>query len=207
MKTVLASCMNPDTEKPILWPSRVSAFIPVNIPITAALLMSAPTPLNIVFWQWVNQTYNAGLNYGNRNASSTQTNSDLAIAYCIACGVSISIAISMHRVANRVLAGKTGFAVAIASNVINYTACMTSTNANTFFIRRSELTNGIMVKHEQTGQEFGNSQIAAKEAITNTMYSRASYCVPIFFFPAIWNMSLQRLRMMPKLNTPLGTFV
>ena len=97
--------MNPDTEKPILWPSRVSAFIPVNIPITAALLMTSPTPFNIVFWQWVNQTYNAGLNYGNRNATSSQTNTDLALAYAIACGVSIGIAISMNRAAKRLLAG------------------------------------------------------------------------------------------------------
>ena len=129
------------------------------------------------------------------------------MGYCIALGVSISIAISMNKIANRVLAGKTGFAAAIATNVINYTACMTATNANTFFIRRSELTNGIAVKHDESGQEFGNSKIAAKEAITNTMYSRASYCVPIFFFPAIWNMTLQRLRLSPKPNTPLSTFV
>ena len=73
------------------------------------------------------------------------------MAYCIALGVSISIAISMNKIANRVLAGKTGFAVAIASNVINYSACMTATNANTFFIRRSELTNGIAVKHDESG--------------------------------------------------------
>ena len=84
---------------------------------------------------------------------------------------------------------------------------MVSTNANTFFIRRSELTNGIAVKHEQSGQDFGNSKIAAREAITKTMLSRASYCVPIFFFPAVWNYTIQRLGRGPKPRTPLGNCV
>ena len=43
-KTVLASSMSPDTEEPIMWPGRVSAFVPTNIPIVAAMLMAVPTP-------------------------------------------------------------------------------------------------------------------------------------------------------------------
>ena len=53
-KTILASCMNPDTEEPIMWAGRVSAFIPTNVPIIAAMLMTAPTPTNVIFWQWLN---------------------------------------------------------------------------------------------------------------------------------------------------------
>ena len=113
----------------------------------------------------------------------------------------------MNKAAKRLLAGRSGFAVAIASNVIVYTACMMATNANTFFIRRSELTNGIAVKHEQTGQEFGNSKVAAREAITKTMLSRASYCVPIFFFPAVWNLAIQKLGKAPKPRTLMGNCV
>ena len=56
----------------------------------------------------------------------------MVTAYSIACGVSISIAMSMRLAANKMLAGKTGFAVAIAGNVINYAAVMASTNANVF---------------------------------------------------------------------------
>lgn len=32
---------------------------------------------NTIFWQWVNQSYNAGFNYSNRNASSEQDNSTI----------------------------------------------------------------------------------------------------------------------------------
>ena len=57
----------------------------------------------------------------------------------------------MRMAANRMLAGKTGFAVAIAGNVINYAAAMSSANANVFFIRRGELNTGIAVKDEKSG--------------------------------------------------------
>ena len=49
-KTVLASCMSPDNEEPIMWVARMSAFVPTNIPIVAGMLMSAPTPFNTLFW-------------------------------------------------------------------------------------------------------------------------------------------------------------
>ncbi|OEH77251.1 tricarboxylate carrier protein [Cyclospora cayetanensis] len=46
---------------------RLAAFAPVNIPICAGMLLTAPTAANSVFWQWVNQTYNAAFNYANGN--------------------------------------------------------------------------------------------------------------------------------------------
>ena len=76
MLTVTASCIHPDMKEPIPWPMRISAFVPANIPIVCGMILSAPTPMNTFFWQWLNQTYNAGLNYGNRNASSKQTTAE-----------------------------------------------------------------------------------------------------------------------------------
>ena len=88
-----------------------------------------------MFWQWVNQTYNAGLNFGNRNASSPQTTADLATAYGLACTVSISVALSLRKVADKALAGRTGVAVAMAGNVVGYTAVMLAGNVNVYSMR------------------------------------------------------------------------
>ena len=43
----------------------VSVF--VCSPICAGMLMTPQTIGNVLFWQWVNQTYNAGFNYSNRS--------------------------------------------------------------------------------------------------------------------------------------------
>ena len=113
----------------------------------------------------------------------------------------------LRTAANRALTGRTGPMVVLAGNVINYSAVVLSTNANVYFMRRSELETGIIVRDENTGTEFGSSKIAAQSAITSTMFSRLVYCIPIFFVPAIWNLGLKSLKLMPKPKTPLGTFV
>ena len=127
--------MSPDSEEPIMWVSRISSFIPTNLPIFAGILLSPPTPVNIAFWQWLNQTYNAALNFGNRNASSPQTTGDLAKAYAMACSVSIGLSLSLRKAADKVLAGKTGPAVAVAGNMIAYCAVTAAGNANVYAMR------------------------------------------------------------------------
>lgn len=77
-QTVVSTAIHPDTKEMIPWLFRFSSFLPVNIPISYGFIFAAPTPFNTIFWQWINQTYNAALNYANRNASSTYTNKDIA---------------------------------------------------------------------------------------------------------------------------------
>ena len=72
-QTVVSTAIHPDTQQMIPWGMRLSSFIPVNLPISFGMVCTAPTPFNTILWQWVNQTYNAVLNYGNRNASSNYT--------------------------------------------------------------------------------------------------------------------------------------
>ena len=53
-KYVLAASINPDNEETVMWPARISSFIPTNYMIIAPMLLSPPTLFNTVFWQWVN---------------------------------------------------------------------------------------------------------------------------------------------------------
>jgi hypothetical protein len=71
------SAVSRDTGEVIPHAMRMCAFVPVNIPILFGMLISPPTTFNTIFWQWFNQSFNAGLNYGNRNASSPYTTNDL----------------------------------------------------------------------------------------------------------------------------------
>lgn len=72
-KKIVDSTIHPDTGEKIPLYFRMSGFMIFNTPILFGVLMTKQTPLNIMFFQWMNQSYNAGLNYGNRNASSSYT--------------------------------------------------------------------------------------------------------------------------------------
>lgn len=69
-KRIVDASIHPDTGMPVPWIMRMCSFVPTNVPIIFGMLLTPPTPMNTAFWQWLNQTYNAGMNYGNRNASS-----------------------------------------------------------------------------------------------------------------------------------------
>ena len=75
---IVAGAVHPDTKEIVALPMRLSGFVWFNVPLLGIMLfMKGQTPAVNAFFQWLNQTYNAGLNYGNRNASTPYTTSDL----------------------------------------------------------------------------------------------------------------------------------
>eukprot|EP00354_Favella_ehrenbergii_P003330 CAMPEP_0170462006 /NCGR_PEP_ID=MMETSP0123-20130129/7682_1 /TAXON_ID=182087 /ORGANISM="Favella ehrenbergii, Strain Fehren 1" /LENGTH=237 /DNA_ID=CAMNT_0010727135 /DNA_START=30 /DNA_END=743 /DNA_ORIENTATION=- len=153
-KLVMASSVSPDSGETIMWATRTSAFVPTNIPIIVGMLCSPPTQMYTVFWQWLNQTYNAGLNYGNRNASSTQTTSELLQAYCIATGTAIGVAGSLRAMSGLMLKGQTGGIAQFLTYFIGYAAVASSSSANVYAMRMGEIKSGVAVRDEE-GNEYG----------------------------------------------------
>ena len=136
---------------------RTNAFVPTNIPIIVGMLVSPPTQVYTIFWQWLNQTYNAGLNYGNRNASSTQTTQELLQAYCIATGTAIGVAGSLRALSSVMLTGKTGGMARLINYFIGYAAVASSSAANVYAMRMGEMKSGIKVSEPGSGKEVGIS--------------------------------------------------
>jgi hypothetical protein len=59
--------------------------------------MPAPTPFNTIMSNWFNQSYNAVVNYGNRNASSTYTTTDILRGYFAATASSVLVALGIRK--------------------------------------------------------------------------------------------------------------
>ena len=85
-------------------------FMPVNLPITAGMLLSG-TGAKQLFWQWLNQSYNAGFNFANRNASVPVNPTALALSYGVATGVACGMSFALGKVVDGLVAragGKAG---------------------------------------------------------------------------------------------------
>lgn len=124
---------------------RMCAFLPVNIPILFGMLLSKPSVINTVFWQWFNQSFNAGINYGNRNASSPYTTNDLAFGYSAAVGSSVSVALVLRKLFSGMTSRFTGPKLTLINSLVAAMASGSANFLNTFCMRQAEAKNGIEV--------------------------------------------------------------
>jgi hypothetical protein len=145
---------------------RTSAFVPTNIPIIAGMLLSAPTPFNTFLWQWVNQTYNAGLNYGNKNASCTTPPEEAFKRYLMAVIGAISLATLMRRGAAPLMHGREGTLMGgLINSSVNFTVVALGSALNMASLRWGETEKGINVLDPDSSEVVGVSRIAAKMGI------------------------------------------
>ena len=196
-QTVISTAIHPDTKELISWPLRFSSFLPMNIPICFGFIIAAPTPFNTIFWQWINQTYNAALNYANRNASSKYTNQDIIKSYVAACSSSILIGLVIRKALAGRTAGITGAKAYVYNAFSSFFACASAGFLNAWFMRQTEMEKGINVLDPETHESYGVSVVAAKKAVMQTAISRIFLNVTIFFPPLAlyW---IEKKHMMPK---------
>lgn len=62
------------------------------------MIMSKPTIINIIAGQWLNQSYNAVMNYSNRNATSLYTTEDIMKGYASAVVVSVGMGLTLQTI-------------------------------------------------------------------------------------------------------------
>jgi sideroflexin-2 len=80
-KKLFESAFHPDTGELQNVFGRMSFQVPGGMAITGAMLQFYKTAPAVIFWQFVNQTFNAVVNYTNRNANSPTTTTQLGVAY------------------------------------------------------------------------------------------------------------------------------
>ncbi len=108
----------------------------------------------MVFWQWVNQSFNALVNYTNRNAKSEVSSTQLGVAYVSATTSALVTALGLksflEKRAGSLLQRYVPFAAVAAANCINIP-----------LMRQSELINGIAV-YDENGNAVTESRVITR---------------------------------------------
>lgn len=196
-QNLLSSAIHPDTKEYIPRPMRICSYASISIPVLFGMILSKPTTFNIVFWQWINQTYSAGINYANRNASSSLDTKGLLTAYAAAVSASIGIGLGMRKALSPFSRNLTGPSQLFVNFLISLTAVGSAGFLNLLIMRSEEIKKGItLVDHE--GVERGKSKIVGKHAVVNTAFTRFLMPLPPLLLPTISFYYLEKKNLVPK---------
>uniref|UniRef100_A0A915C7G1 Sideroflexin 2 n=1 Tax=Parascaris univalens TaxID=6257 RepID=A0A915C7G1_PARUN len=89
------SAFHPDTGELQNLAGRMCANVYGGTILCGAMMIWYKSASAVIFWQWANQSFNALVNYTNRNAKSPMSNQDLLIAYSSAVTGALGVALGL----------------------------------------------------------------------------------------------------------------
>lgn len=196
-QNIAASAIHPDTQEFIPRAMRLSSYAPISIPTLFGFLLSKPTTFNIIFWQWANQTYSAGVNYANRNATSSLSPAGLAAVYCAAVSTSIGVGLGVRKMLEPFSSKFTGAKGLFLNFVISFAAVGTAGCLNLMMMRSKEMKEGISLT-DKDGIEYGKSKIIGRKAVVQTGLTRYIMPIPPLLIPTIAFYIMEKKNLVPK---------
>lgn len=101
-KQLVDTILHPDTKEKIPWPFRMNAHVPMNTILLIGML--SPGLYSMMFWQFMNQSFNLCQYYANRNATNFISNESLAKSYVGALVTSVGSVYALNSIMERMSA-------------------------------------------------------------------------------------------------------
>lgn len=204
-KKLYYSAYHPQTGEKNLFIGRMSFQVPGNMLITGGMMAAyKSTPLSI-FFQFANQSFNAIVNYTNRNASSEISTETLATAYVAATSTSVAAALGLNTIISRSPTLSKG----VVGRFVPLIAVAMGNCINIPLMRQTELKNGITVSTKD-GKEIGESKAAAVGAVAQVIPSRILMALPSMGFTPVVMAAIDKrglLSAAPFLTMPVTVLV
>jgi len=196
------SCVHPDTGEKVLLPLRISFIVPCNLVLDLGMI-SATNTFSTIFWQLLNQTYNALHYYANRNASNTQTTNERLTAYLGATVSSVSVAVYLQSLGEKALPGS--LIGTLAKRLAPFSAVAAADILNLSLMRKNEFLEGVDV-FDPSGDFLGKSRIAGLMGVSACIFARVLAAAPILAIPPLIMHKLEQKEWLKRrlfLRTPL----
>lgn len=197
-RKLYASAFHPDTGDLQNIFGRMSFQMPGGMAITGAMLQWYRTNTAVIFWQWINQSFNALVNYTNRNANSSLTTTQLLISYVSATSAALVAAVSYKKYLTKT-------ASPFFQRYVPFVAVAVANCINIPLMRQNEILHGIDI-HDEQGNIVGKSRLAAVKGICQVVVSRIVMCAPgMLVLPMIME-SLEKFKVFRRVSFLHGPF-
>jgi tricarboxylate carrier len=198
MKFAVEGSVHPTTNEVISPLFRMSAYVPVNIPIVTSMTMPAVigSPAATMFVHWFNQSYNCAVNYANRSGDS-QSVDGLFKAYVAAVTVSLAGGLGATY-AMKKMGGGGGMGATIVRATLPFTAVVASGCANVSIMRWGEWqVDGVPVMDDE-GTVRGKSLVAGTDGLMKCWFARFAWNVPPMVLPPLLAIPLASVPFLAK---------
>jgi sideroflexin-5 len=200
MKFNVEGSIHPTSNEVITPLLRMSAYIPVNVPIVLAMTMPVvvSNPYATGFVHFVNQSYNSVVNYANRSGDA-QGMDKIAKAYAAAVALSMAGGLGATYAVNRM--GGNGFRATMVRATLPFCAVVASGCANVCIMRWDEWQGVGVPIIDEDGNTRGKSIAAGRVGLQQCCTARFLWNIPPMVLPALLSIPLARIAyLQPKMR-------